>query len=72
MKNSLMRPSFFLYFEKSGINEANDLAVSQLRAGPRLYSSYKLYPCARPAHVGYCGPGAEFKFSKIVEVRWSC
>ena len=46
---------FFGIFEKSGKNEATDLAVSQLRL--RGSTRYDLCPCARPAHVGECGTG---------------
>ena len=40
----------------------------------RFYNCYNLYPsyCARQALVGECWPGPEFKFSKTVEVGWSC
>ena len=40
------------------------------QSAPRLYNRYNLCPCARPAHVGKCGPGPEFKFSKTVKVVW--
>ena len=45
--------------------KATDLAVSQLQGST-------ICPCARPAHVSKGGPGPEFKFSKTVEVGWSC
>ena len=42
------------------------------QSAPRLYNRYNHCPCARPAHVGECWPGPEFKFSKTVQVGWSC
>ena len=69
LEKSLMRPSFFLYFRKIR-NKRSHWPGGQL--APRLYNCYNLCPCARPAHVGECWPGPEFKFSKTVEVRWSC
>ena len=42
------------------------------QSAQRLYNSYNLCPCARPANVGKCWTGPEFKLSKPVEVWWSC
>ena len=69
LKKSLMRPSFFLYFREIRKKQSHWPGG---QSAPRLYNRYNLCPCARPAHVGECGPGPEFKFSKTVEVSWSC
>ena len=72
LKKSLMRPSFFsiiVYFREIR-NKLSHWPGCQ--SAQRLYNSYNLCPCARPSHVGKCWPGPEFKFSKAVEVWWSC
>ena len=69
LEESRTRPSFFLYFREVR-NKRSHWPGGQ--SAPRLYNRYNLCPCARPAHVGECGPGPEFKFSKTVEVGWSC
>ena len=70
-RKSLTRPSFFLYFREF-MNKQSHLPCGQ--SAPTLYNRYNLCPCARPANVGECGPGPEFKFSKNsgrLEVGWS-
>ena len=73
-ENSLRSLRFSCIFEKSGPwNKRSHWPCGQ--SAPRLYNSYNLCPCAKPAHVSVeCWPGPEFKFSKTawVEVRWSC
>ena len=69
LEKSLMRPSFFPYFRETRKKRSHWPGG---QSAQRLYNSYNLCPCARPAHVGECWPGPEFKFSKTVEVRWSC
>ena len=69
LKKNLYRPSFFLYFReirKKRSHWPDDLSAS------RLYNRNYLCPCARPALVGEWGPWPVFKFSKTVEVGWSC
>ena len=68
LDKSLTRPSFFLYFREIRKKLSHPCGQS----AQRLYNRYNLCPCARPAHVGECGPGPEFKFSKTVQVRESC
>ena len=62
-----MRPSFFLYFREFRKTRSHGPGS---QSAPRLYNRYNLCQCARPAHVGKCWPGPEFKFSKTVEVGW--
>ena len=71
LEKSIMRPSFFLYFREIRKKRSHWPGG---QSAPRLYNCYNLCPCARPAHVGdsECWPGPEFKFSKTVEVGWSC
>ena len=54
--------SFFLYFREI-TNKRSHWPGGQ--SAPRLYNSYNLCSCARPAHVGECWPGPEFKFTKL-------
>ena len=67
--DSLWGFRFFCIFEKPWKNEATYLAVSQLPGSTIAIIS---------AHVpgqhmwGDCGQGPEFKFSKTVQVGWSC
>ena len=69
LEKSLTRPSFFLYFREIRKKRSHRPGG---QSAPRLYNRYNHCPCARPAHVGECGPGPEFKFSKTVQVGWSC
>ena len=54
LEKSLMRPSFFLYFREIRKKRSHWPGG---QSAPRLYNSYNLCPCARPAHVGECWPG---------------
>ena len=76
-EKSLLRGlRFFCVFEKSGINEATDLAVSQLRGSTIAIISAHLpgqHMWASTSPGPSLGrPGTEFKFSKTVQVGWSC
>ena len=59
----------FLYFREIRKNRSHRPGG---QSAPRLCNRYNLCPCARPAHVGECGPGPDFKFSQTVQVGWSC
>ena len=69
LEKSLTRPSLFLYFREIRKKRSH---WPDGQSAPWLYNRYNLCLCARPAHVGECGPGPEFKFSKTVQVGWSC
>ena len=69
LEKSFTKPSFFLYFREIR-NKRSNWPGGQ--SAPRHYNSYNLCLCAKPAYVGECWPGPEFKFSKTVEVGWSC
>ena len=69
---SLTRPSFFLYFREIRNKRSHWPQWPGGQSAPRLYNCYNLCPCARPAHVDECWPWPKFKFSKTVEVGWSC
>ena len=69
LKKSLMRPSFLLYFWEVRKKRSH---WPGCQSAPSFYNSYNFCPCARHAHVGKCGPWPKFKFSKTVEVGWSC
>ena len=68
-KSVLLGLLCFCIFEKSGINEATDHQVSQLRGFTIAIISAHV---PGPHIVGECWPGPEFKFSKTVEVGWKC
>ena len=69
LKKSPWGLRFFCIFEKSGKNEATDLAVSQLRGSTIAIISAHV---PGPHMWASAGPGTvhQFKFSKTVEVWW--
>ena len=68
-KSLLLGLRSFCIFEKSEKNEATDLA-SAVRGSTIAISAHVLALTCGRVHCGR--PGPEFKFSKTVQVRWSC
>ena len=63
-KKSLMWPSFFLFFREIR-KKRRHWPGSQ--SAPRLYNCCNLCPYARPASLGKCWLGPQFKFPETVE-----
>ena len=69
LERSLTRPLIFCIFQKSGKNKTTDLVVSQLWGSTIAIISAHV-PVPGQHMWASAGPG--FKFSKSVQVGWSC